>query len=291
MTGIIAFIGILVICLGIVVSMEFWPLSFNFKKQKSLSKVLDEIDDTEPDPITGLRKTLQPLEAPVQKYAGPKLLKKMKHTLYWGQMGGKKLGWTASQILTQRVVFTVVGVVVAFLISKNLLFVVACGALGWLYPVVSLNGTAKKTSRMFQAQLPEYLQLVNGKMAGGVSFEEAIRRTSRAESLPALWMRRNIQMAQGRDLIAQIMQEAIESQSTELISTASQLENLKYGAKQQELLDRLAIQITNSYTASADLRAEKIGGELVFPMIILYFLPFLVCLIAIIAYPAIQGFF
>ena len=96
-------------------------------------------------------------------------------------------------------------------------------------------------------------------------------------------------MAQGRSLLDQIMQEAVESQSTELISTASQLDNLKHGAKQQELLDRLATQISNAFTASADMRAEKIGAELVIPMVLFYFLPFLVSLLIVIAFPVVQG--
>ncbi len=290
MAGFIAFVGILVMILVILLFLEFTPVSFSFKKQKTLVGVMDEMDQTDADTVvTGLRKTLFPLEKPVQKYAGPKLLKKMKYSLYWGQMGGKYIGWTPVQLVTMRVFFAIIAGLLGAFVFRNMMYVVVSAFLGWTYPMLSLNGTARRTARTFQAQLPEYLQLVNGKMAAGISFDEAIRRTSKAESLPALWMRNNIKMAQGRSLLDQIMQEAVESQSTELISTASQLDNLKHGAKQQELLDRLATQISNAFTASADMRAEKIGAELVIPMVLFYFLPFLVSLLIVIAFPVVQG--
>lgn len=290
MTGLIAFVGILVMMLVIFTAMEFMPLSFSFKKKTSLSGAIEDIQKLEVDSVTGLRKTLQPLEVPVGKFTRPTLLKKMKYALYWGQIGGKYIGWTPVQLITMRLFFGVAAALIGGLVVKNLLYVVVCGYLGWVYPMLSLNGVARKTSRQFSAQLPEYLQLVNGQMAGGISFEEAIRRTSsRSLSLPAQWMKNVIQMAQGRNVLDQIMKEAIESQSSDLISTASQLNNLKHGAKQQELIDRLSTQISQTYTASAEMRAEKIGGELVIPITLFYFLPFLACILIVVASPIFQG--
>lgn len=290
MSGAIYFIGILVIMLVIFAAMEFMPFSFSFKKKSSLAGAIEDIEKTEVDSVTGLRKTLQPLEAPVSKYARPGLLKKMRYALYWGQIGGKYIGWTPIQLITMRLFFGVAAAVVGGLIFKNMLYIAVCGFLGWTYPMLSLNGIARKTSRQFSAQLPEYLQLVNGQMAGGISFDEAIRRTSsRSLSLPALWMKNVIQMAQGRNVLDQIMKEAVESQSSDLISTASQLNNLKHGAKQQELIDRLSTQISQTYTASAEMRAEKIGAELVIPMVLFYFLPFMASLLVVIAFPILQG--
>jgi len=290
MSGAIAFVGILVMMLVILMAMEFMPLSFSLEKKTSLSGAIEDIEKTEVDSVTGLRKTLQPLEAPVGKYARPTLLKKMKYALYWGQIGGKYMGWTPVQLITMRLFFGVATAVVGGLVFKNVLYVAVCGFLGWTYPMLSLNGIARKTSRQFSAQLPEYLQLVNGQMAGGISFDEAIRRTSsRSLSLPAQWMKNVIQMAQGRNVLDQIMKEAVESQSSDLISTASQLNNLKHGAKQQELIDRLSTQISQTYTASAEMRAEKIGAELVIPMVLFYFLPFMASLLVVIAFPILQG--
>jgi hypothetical protein len=68
-----------------------------------------------------------------------------------------------------------------------------------------------------------------------------------------------------------------------------QLGFIQRGTAQQQLLGQLAAQIAADYIGQAEMRAEKIGGELVIPMVIFYFLPFLVCLMALIAWPMVSG--
>jgi hypothetical protein len=104
-------------------------------------------------------------------------------------------------------------------------------------------------------------------------------------------MRNVLQMAQGRNLIEQINREATESQLPELISTGMQLSYLNKGAAQQRLLDDLAERISSNYAAQVNIRAEKIGAELVIPMVLFYFLPFMVAILVVIAYPIVQGLF
>ena len=291
MTGIIYFIGILVIILILVIAFEYVPYVFTFKK-KSIASALNEVEENSDETMTGIRKRLHPLEGPVAKYTKPKMLKKTKFDLYWGQMAGKFVGWTPVQLITYRIFIAVVAGAAALILFKgNMILFVAAAFVGWKYPVMGLSGAARKTRRQFQGQLPEFIQLIASQMSAGVSFEEAVRRTSRAESLPALWMRKVLQMAQGRNLVEQIQREAVESQLSELISTGMQLSYLNRGAAQQKLLDDLAQQMSSTYTASVNLRAEKIGSELVIPMVLFYFLPFLVSLMAIIAYPVITGLF
>ena len=77
----------------------------------------------------------------------------------------------------------------------------------------------------------------------------------------------------------------------ELISMAVQLEFIRRGAAQQELLGQLANRIAADYIASAEQRAEKIGAELVIPMVLFYFLPFTVAMLAIIGWPIVEGMF
>lgn len=292
MVGLIYFIGILVIILIVVVWLEYAPEWFRFTKKNSIASALDDVEQTpEEIKVTGIRKTLRPFEGPTAKYASPKLLKKTKYDLYWGQMGGKYKGWTAVSFLTLRIFVAVCAAVTATLLIRHPVYIAVAAFVGWQYPMIGLGGVARKTRRQFQGQLPEYIQLIAAQMAAGVSFEESVRRTARAESLPALWMRNVLQMAQGRDLVEQINREAVESQLPELISTGMQLSYLNRGAAQQKLLDDLAAQISSNYTAQVNIRAEKIGAELVIPMVLFYFLPFMVSILAVIAYPILQGLF
>ncbi len=285
MSSLIWMVGVLVMILVLVLSMEYVP---TLRKGKA-AQALAESETRAEAPVTGLRKALYPMEKPVQKYAGVKLLKKAWFDLYWAQMADKYEGWRAIQFVTLRVFVGLVGAVAGLVVFGNPIFAAAAGFVGWQYPSVGLGGAARRSRRQFQAQLPEYINLVAAQMSAGVSMEEALRRTARSESLPAKWMRRVIQMAQGRTLVGQIVREAEESQLPELISMGVQLNFIQRGAGQQQLLAQLSTQIAADYIGQTEMRAERIGGELVIPMVIFYFLPFMVSLMLVIAWPIVVG--
>lgn len=287
MTGLIMIIGVLAAILVLVLTMEFAPA---LRKGKA-AQALAESDVRATQQVSGLRRTISPLEKPVQKYARPGLMKKARFELYWAQMVEKWTGWTDIQFITMRVFMAIVGVILGLVVFSDIFLALGVGFLGWQYPVMSIGGVARRARRQFQAQLPEYINLVAAQMSAGVSMEEALRRTSRADSMPAKWMRRVIQMAQGRTLVGQIVREAEESQLGELISMGVQLNFIQRGAGQQQLLAQLSTQIAADYIGQTEMRAEKIGAELVIPMVIFYFLPFMITLLVIIAWPIVMGMF
>ncbi|MCX6082171.1 MAG: hypothetical protein NTW32_21795, partial [Chloroflexi bacterium] len=114
---------------------------------------------------------------------------------------------------------------------------------------------------------------------------------SKAPSLVGQWMRNVIQQSQGRDLIEQIQREAQESLMPELIGMGVQLSFIKRGTAQQELMGQLAISIASEYIGQAEQRAEKLGSELVVPMVVFYFIPFLATIMVVIGYPVVVGLF
>jgi len=285
MTGLIIVVGVLAAILILVVTMEYVPTMRRGKAAQALAESSVQTDDS----ITGLRRALIPMEKPVQKYAGPKLLKKAWYDLYWAQMVDKYVGWTPLQHVTMRVFMALVGAVVGLVVFGNPIFMAAVAFMGWQYPAMGLGGIARRARRQFQSQLPEYINLVAAQMSAGISMEEALRRTSRSASLPAKWMRQVIQQAQGRTLVGQIVRESEESQLPELISMGVQLGFIQRGAGQQLLLAQLSTQIAADYIGQTEMRAEKIGGELVIPMVLFYFLPFMVSLMMVIAWPIVVG--
>ncbi len=285
MTSLVVIVSVLVSILVLVLTMEFVP---TMRKGKAVQAMAEAEADARPA-VSGLRRTISPLEKPVEKYAGPKLLKKARFDIYWAQMVDKWGDWSDVQLMTMRVFMGMVGAVIGFVVFKNPIFAVVVGFMGWQYPAMGVGGIARRARRQFQAQLPEYINLVAAQMSAGVSMEEALRRTSRSESLPAKWMRRVIQKAQGRTLIGQIVREAEESQLGELISMGVQLNFIQRGAGQQQLLAQLSTQIASDYIGQTEMRAEKIGGELVIPMVIFYFLPFMLALMIVIGWPIVTG--
>jgi len=239
--------------------------------------------------LTGWRKSLSVLDKPVSKWSPAGFIRNVRSDLYWAQIAGKWMDWNEVQLISLRVAAGVTGLVVGTIVFGEATLAVVVGMIGFQYPAMAVGGIARRTRRQFTAQLPEYVQLVSAQMSANVSMEEALRRTAQAQSLVGKWMRRVLQMAQGRDLVEQMQREAQESQLPELVGMAVQLEFIRRGTAQQELMGQMATSIAADYIGTAEQRAEKIGSELVIPMVIFYFLPFMVTLLIVIGWPIVQN--
>jgi len=284
---IIPILGILAAALVIVLTVEFVP-SLSSKRAASVLERLDIPANQEP---SGLQRSLRPLEKPVAKWTPAGFLRKVQSDLYWAQMGGKWGGWTATQFIALRLVAAVAAGVGGLIVFDTPLLGVFCAFFGWQIPAMNVNGAARKTQRSFQSQLPEFVQLVSAQMAAGGKLEEALVRSAKETSLVGRWMIQVIQMSQGRSLVPVMQEEARRSLLPELVSMAVQLEFIRRGANQQELMAQLASAIAADYIGQADQRAEKVGSELVLPMVFFYFLPYLVILLIVVGYPVVTGMF
>ena len=98
-------------------------------------------------------------------------------------------------------------------------------------------------------------------------------------------MRRVIQKAQGRSITDQIELEAEKSQLPELISLSDQIRQMGKGASQLQLLDDLTEQMTDEYTNRTDMRVQAVGTSTIVPIILLFFIPFVITIIVALAYP------
>lgn len=239
--------------------------------------------------LTGWRKSLSVLDKPVSRWSPAGFIRNVRSDLYWAQLAGKWMDWNEVQLISLRVAAGVTGLVVGTIVFGEATLAVVVGVIGFQYPAMAVGGIARRTRRQFTAQLPEYVQLVSAQMSANVSMEEAQRRTAQAQSLVGKWMRRVLQMAQGRDLVEQMQREAQDSQLPELVGMAVQLEFIRRGTAQQELMGQMATSIAADYIGTAEQRAEKIGSELVIPMVIFYFLPFMVTLLIVIGWPIVQN--
>ena len=342
MTALIPLIAIGVFALVIYLTLELVPSAPTGR----LAETLIPADGVV---LSGWRRSLSVLDKPVSKWTPAGFIRKVRADLYWAQVGDKWMDWNEVQFMSLRVAAAIAGSVVGTVVFGEPLLALAIALLGFQYPAMVMGGNARRSRRQFTAQLPEYVQLVSAQMSANVSMEEALRRTSQAQSLAGKWMRRVLQMAQGRDLleqmqreaqesqlpeyvqlvsaqmsanvsmeealrrtsqaqslagkwmrrvlqmaqgrdlVEQMQREAQESQLPELIGMAVQLEFIRRGTAQQELMGQLATSIAADYIGNAEQRAEKIGSELVIPMVIFYFLPFMVTLLIVIGWPIMQN--
>jgi len=282
MTTLIYLIGIGVFALIVYLTLELAPATPTGRLAETLTPANSIV-------LTGWRRSLSVLDKPVSKWTPAGFIRKVRADLYWAQVADKWADWNEVQFVSLRVATGLAGFVIGTVVFGEPILALVVGLIGFQYPAMAMGGIARRTRRQFTAQLPEYVQLVSAQMSANVSMEEALRRTSQAQSLAGKWMRRVLQMAQGRDLVEQMQREAQESQLPELIGMAVQLEFIRRGTAQQDLMGQLATSIAADYIGNAEQRAEKIGSELVIPMVIFYFLPFMVTLLIVIGWPIMQN--
>ena len=282
MTVLIPLIGIGIFALIIYLTLELAPAAPTGRLAETLTPADGVV-------LTGWRRSLSVLDKPVSKWSPAGFARNARADLYWTQLAGKWTDWNEVQFISLRVAMAIGGVIVGTILFGEPVLTLVVALIGFQYPAMAMGGIARRARRQFTAQLPEYVQLVSAQMSANVSMEEALRRTSQAQSLAGKWMRRVLQMAQGRDLVEQMQREAQESQLPELIGMAVQLEFIRRGTAQQELMGQLATSIAADYIGNAEQRAEKIGSELVIPMVIFYFLPFMVTLLIVIGWPIVQN--
>lgn len=279
-------IGIAVTTLLIDLWVEFVP---SLPAGKA-ARYLRESTQAEVRELPGWRRWLSGLDRATGRWAPGSIMRKAKADLYFAQLVGKWEGWDAVQLTSLRLAAAVGAMILGLVVYDNLLPSAIAAVVAWQTPGMLLGNASRRVRRRFQAQLPEFIQLVAAQMAAGVSLEEALRRTAQTESLVAKWMRHVLQMSQGRVVFTQLQKEAEASYLPDLIGLSVQLEFVRLGAAQQELMAQMASRIAAEYAAGAEQRAERVGAELVIPMVLFYFLPFIAMILILIGWPILTTF-
>jgi hypothetical protein len=274
-------IGLGVTLVILLASVEFVPSL----PAGRAARYLRESGQPAGDELPGWRGLLSRLDRPLARLTPRSFMRRLQADLYFAQLDDRWESWDAAQVISLRFALAAGALLLGLLAYDNLVLSLVAALLGWQAPAILIGGVARRTRRRFQAQLPEYIQLVAAQMAAGVSLEEALRRTAQSGSLVGKWMRRVLRMSQGRVVFTQMQKEAQASTLPELIGLAVQLEFVRMGTAQQELMAQMANRVAADYAAGAEQRAEKVGAELVIPMVLFYFLPFIAVILTLIGWP------
>jgi Flp pilus assembly protein TadB len=281
-------VGVIAVLAGLTIGVmlfEWGPVL----PQGKAARILTEAATARTERPGGLRGLATLLDAPVSRWNPARLLRKMSADLYWAQLAGKWRDWTPAQLLSLRLIVGGAAGILGLIAFEDFLLGGLAAFLGWQAPAMLVASVGRCERRRFQAQFPEFIQLLAAQAAVGISLDEALARISKSESAVAKWMGRVLRSAQGRSLFPMLAREARSSQLPELVSFAIQLEFVARGLSQQDLLQKLARSVAGDYLNQADTRAEKVGSELVIPMVIFYFLPFVVTTMAIIGWPILMS--
>ena len=274
-------IGITTAVLLIFLWVEFVP---SLAKGRA-AQFLIESEKPTGKKLPGWRGWLSRLDKPAARWTPSSLLRHTRSDLYFAQLMGKWADWNEVQFTSLRLALALGALILGLVVYDNLIPSILAALVGWQVPATLLGSLARRVRRRFQSQLPEYIQLVAAQMAAGVSLEEALRRTAQTSSLVGKWMQHVLQMSQGRVIFSQIQKEAQASNLPDLIGLSVQLEFVRLGTAQQELMAQMANRIAAEFTAGAEQRAERVGAELVIPMVLFYFLPFIAVILILIGWP------
>jgi Flp pilus assembly protein TadB len=285
MNSLVALIGV---CAGLLIGVLLLETVPAMPRGKA-AKIIEESLKTLEEQPKGLRRAVAFLDRPVSKWSPERLLSRLSADLYWAQLAGQWQGWTPVELLSLRLVAAAAGGIAGLVAFGDFLLGGAVAFLAWMAPAMLVSRVGRRERRRFQAEFPEYIQLLAAQAAVGISLEEALRRTSSSGGAVAKWVGQVLQASQGRSLFVQLAREARKTQLPELVSFAIQLEYVSRGLSQQDLLDKLARSVASDYLSQAEARAERVGSELVIPMVLFYFLPFVVTTLAIIGWPIVAS--
>jgi Flp pilus assembly protein TadB len=243
--------------------------------------------------------------APLARYTPAGWLRAVGRQLYWAQLGGGWQGWSLPEVAALHIACGLAGLAAGLLLAPgDLAMLLALAALApFLLNLLGLRSPARKVHRQVQAELPELVALLAAEVAAQTTLEQALARLSRGNGLGAAWLRRALAGAVGEALFTPnvahwdrhgqtgaLLREATASGDDDLIALAINLDKIhQRGTGAQELLAQTARASAARYIAGANLRAEKVGSEIILPMVVFFFLPYVAVLLLVLGAPLLTG--
>lgn len=236
--------------------------------------------------------------APVAKYTPAGWVKAVGRQLYWAQLGGRWAGWSAPEVIALHIVMGLGGVLVGLLLAPtDVAMIFAPAAAGpFLLNLLYLRAPARKVHRQVQAELPELVSLLAAEAAAETTLPEALTRLSRGSGVGAAWIRRVLTRAVGESLFSRqgqpgvLLAEAHEAGDDNLIALAINLDKIaQRGTGARVLLAQTARSSAVRHVSEAHIRAEKVGSEIILPMVAFFFLPYVAVLLLVLGAPLLSG--
>ena len=274
---------------------NFAPLTRGYWAQRA-NVLLSEAEEQEKLPF--YRAILLPLADLVRRFAPAGWLLETRADLYWAHLDGTWLGWESGDFWALRLVLGLLGLSYGLFVAQKPYAVVAGAVIGVIFPGMRLHGKAEKVRKRFLRELPDAAQNLAMLAAVGTPVSEALRRLSDGEGLVCQWVQQTLALGAGQRLFSASEQEkgflrrrAEGSRLPALINLAVQLDLVQRGGVGAgDLLGDLARNVAQEYEGEMAERAEKLGATLVFPTLLFYFLPYLIAILAPVAFSILRGF-
>ncbi|MBU0495034.1 MAG: hypothetical protein KKA73_10700 [Chloroflexi bacterium] len=163
--------------------------------------------------------------------------------------------------------------------TGNPLFVLGGALVGLVAPTFLTMGRAKRAQRDFRRRLADYVELLSLLVAQGKSIPNAITELGYEQTRVSNFFVQVLAESAGRDFYDLLLQRAEVLGVDALVFLAAELQLIHtQGRGERELLEALAADVRRQNKREMLLQARGLSNQLVFPLILFFFVPFLIVL-------------
>ena len=200
----------------------------------------------------------------------------------WAQLNGHFTDWTVGGLFGRGFLYGFGGAIYAAFLGVPVLWLAA--PLLFLYPFMTVRGRANEVRRQVLRGLPETATLIAAEMAAGNAPDQALMRTSELSGplgrllSKAIAESRSSQrplFSRDKEVAGVLVESLTRMQLSELNAFASQLDLVaKRGTAGPELMNNIARGLAREHHRRVKRAAEELESNLVVPMTLFFFVPF-----------------
>ena len=215
-------------------------------------------------------------------------LESWKSTLYWAQIGGSYLNWSVGGIFARGLMMASVVVIAVFLFRLPVIAWLLALILLFM-PFLQIRGQANKTEKQVKRLLPETATVIAAEMDAGSTAGQAIERAAELPGpLGRILMDAVSQSRQSnRGMFSRgqskgiLLEKLEEHQLIELNRFTMQLDRVAAkGVDAPRIMVEIARGLAREYRSQVQQTAANMDTELLMPMTLFFFLPFMVVILA-----------
>ena len=223
----------------------------------------------------------------------------MELNLLWGKLGGMYKNKTVGSVVGQGIIFS--GLVFAFMVLSGNFSLTTFGILflAGYYPIMSLQGDARKVREEVQRTLPETASLIAAEMMAGSSAETSVSRASVLPGSLSRMITDAVEMAQqsgsllfSRDKIQGVLLGHLRKyQMPQLDAFASQVDLVaSRGSDGPAQMAEVVRGLAREYRSEVTKQAEALDGKLLMPITAFFFIPLLAAIFIPLGVSVLQTF-
>jgi tight adherence protein C len=210
-----------------------------------------------------------------------------KTSLYWAQVNGDYINWTVGGMLARGIAIAVVIALIILLFGLPY-FSWLLVPFGIFMPIMLVNGKATETKKLVKRLLPETATVIAAEMDAGSTAAQAIGRAGELPGPLGAVINDAVSEARQSDRAmfsrgpnkGVLMEELSQHDLAELSRFAMQLDRVAAkGVDASRIMVEIARGLAREYKSQIQQTASNMDNELLIPMTLFFFLPFIVSIL------------